>query len=138
MADQTAGQYGGFEYRGRAYLFDEASGSFEPGELFLEARGKRCELRLVGVPFPGILSAQELPGHVWEPGEAELALHADVFAEGGLRVKDRDLWIMGGRIECRRFDLDRSALVVKFRLQVQDESGERQNEADGTVSLIIE
>src|SRR5262245_19895951 len=108
---------GGFEYRGRGFRFRAATCSLDPGGyLHVEATGDRCGLRLVGVPFPGAESVAELPGRTWEPNEDELALHADVFAEGGLEVRGKRLWIMGGRVACTRFDAAREALGVSFRL----------------------
>jgi hypothetical protein len=128
----AGGSAGGFEYGGRGYRFDEARCTWEPGgELFVEATGKRCGVSLVGVPFPGATGVAELPGRVWEPDEEELSRYADTFAEGGLEVRGRRLWIMGGRIECRRYDAQRNILVISFRLAVQDGEYGREDEADG-------
>ncbi|HJZ91383.1 MAG TPA: hypothetical protein VKE40_10960 [Gemmataceae bacterium] len=105
MADTVAGA---FDYRGRGYRFSEARAYWEPGgDLTIEARGDRCALNLVGVPFPGVAEVSQLPGRVWEPNDEELARYADTFAEGGLEVRGRRLWIMSGRVECRRFDAER-------------------------------
>jgi hypothetical protein len=130
---------GGFEYRGRGYRFHTATCCLEPGGyLHVEAAGDRCELRLVGVPFPGVDSMADLPGKVWEPNDDELAHHADVFAEGGLTVRDKDLWITGGRVACTRFDADRRILAVSFRLDVQDGEFGRDDEADGVAYCQVE
>lgn len=129
MADSYTA--GGFEYRGRGYRFWQAHYTWQPNELFLEAEGERCWLSLVGVPFSGVTNVAELPGHSWEPDEEELARYADTFAEGGLHVHGRDLWIMAGRIECRRYDSERDILTVSFRLQVQDGEYGREDQADG-------
>ncbi len=131
MADDCSA--GGFEYRGRTYRFREAHYVWNPGELFIEATGERCGLRLVGVPFPDVMEVAELPGHVWEPDDEELSRHADTFAEGGLHIHGRELWIMDGRIECRRYDTERDILVVYFRLHVQDGEYGREDETDGIV-----
>jgi hypothetical protein len=129
MAEATAG---GFEYRGRGFRFQVATCRLAPGGyLDVEATGRGCGLRLVGVPFPGAQSVSELPGRAWEPNDEELALHADVFAEGGLTVRDKDLWIMGGCVACARLDNERGLLAVSFRLFVQDGEYGREDEADG-------
>jgi len=129
MADETAG---GFEYRGRSFRFKQAECRWEPGgELFIDATGDRCGLSLVGVPFPGATELTELPGKVWEPDDEQLSQYADTFAEGGIEVRDKELWIMGGRIECRRFDPEQGVLTVSFRLAVQDGEYGRENEVDG-------
>src|SRR5688500_15929079 len=104
------GSAGGFEYSGQGFRFPEACCTWEADALSIEAQGKRCCLSLVGVPFPGVLSIAELPGHAWEPDEEQMSLYADTFAEGGLQVQEYDLWIVGGRIECRRFDADQNLL----------------------------
>jgi hypothetical protein len=129
MADDSSA--GGFEYRGRIFRFREARYTWEPGELFLEAAGERCWLSLAGVPFPGAKGVAELPGRVWEPDDDEIFDYADTFAEGGLRIRKRSLWIMNGRIECRRYDAERDILVVSFRLHVRDDERGREDEADG-------
>jgi hypothetical protein len=36
------GGAGAFEFRGRAYHFDQANGFWGPGDLVIEATGKRC------------------------------------------------------------------------------------------------
>jgi hypothetical protein len=127
-------QAGGFEYRGRGYRFRRACCIWEPGgELTVEAEGDGCWLRLVGVPFPGVPGLEELPGRAWEPDDEELSRHADTFAEGGLEVRGRHLWIMSGRIECLRFDADRGVLVLSFRLQVQEGESGREDETAGTL-----
>jgi hypothetical protein len=129
MVEDTAG---GVEYRGRGYRFQSATCSLDAGGyLHVEAVGDRCGLRLVGVPFPGAGSVADLPSQAWEPDENELALHADVFAEGGLEIRGKDLWIVGGRVACTRFDPDRGVLGVSFRLAVQDGEYGREDEADG-------
>ena len=129
MIEATAG---GFEYGGRGFRFQSASCKLDTGGfLYIEAVGRGCGLRLVGVPFPGTASFAELPGRTWEPDGDELARHADVFAEGGLTVRDKDLWIMRGRIACTRFDAERGLLTVSFRLSVQDGEYGREDEADG-------
>ena len=64
---------GGFEYRGRTYRFDDAGWRWSPGHLFVEAKGNRCGLSLVGVPFPGVTEVAGLPGRVWEPDEESFA-----------------------------------------------------------------
>ena len=136
MSEATAG---GFEYRGRGYWFQNSACRLDAGgELHVEAEGNRCGLRLVGVPFPGAGSVADLPGRVWEPDEDELALHADVFAEGGLEVRGKDLWIMGGRIACTRFDAERDVLTLAFRLRVQDGEYGREDEADGMAYCQVE
>jgi hypothetical protein len=123
---------GGFEYRGRGFRFHSATCKLDSdGSLYVEAVGSGCGLRLVGVPFPGTKSFAELPGRTWEPDQEALALHADVFAEGGLKVRDKDLWIMRGRIACTRFDSEQNLLVVSFLLFVQDGEYGREDEADG-------
>ena len=127
----AADRAGGFEYRGRAHRFDEARCRWSAGSLDLEARGNRCGLRLVAIPFPGVNEVSELVGRVWEPDDDERAIHADTFAEGGLEVRDLELWIMSGRIECRRYDAGRGVLTVDFRLSVQDGEYGREDEADG-------
>src|SRR5205085_2371945 len=133
------GSVGGFEYRGRGYRFQQASCLWEPGgELFVEATGERCWLSLVGVPFPGARAVADLPGRAWEPDDEELSRYADTFAEGGLGVRGRQLWIMGGRIECRRYDAERGLLSLSFRLAVQDGEYGREDEADGVLSCEIE
>ena len=135
----TAGVAGGFEYRGRSYRFQKASCRWEPGgELFLEATGERCGLSLVGVPFPGARAIADLPGRVWEPDDEELSRYADTFAEGGMEVRGRQLWIVGGRIECRRYDAERGILALSFRLAVQDGEYGREDEADGVLYCAIE
>src|SRR4051794_38001849 len=121
---------GGFEYRGRTYRFDDARCRWIPNDLLVDAKGNRCGLRLVGVPFPGITEVADLPGRVWEPDEEQLSLYADTFAEGGLEVRDKDLWIMGGRVECRRYDAERRILTIYFRLAVQDGEYGGEDEAD--------
>src|SRR5262245_40306397 len=131
MADDSSA--GGFEYRGRTYRFREAHYDWEPGELFVEASGERCWLSLVGVPFPGVADVAELPGRVWEPDDEELCRYADTFAEGGLGVRRRQLWIMTGRIECRRYDAERDILVVSFHLHVRDDERGSEDEADGVL-----
>jgi hypothetical protein len=130
MAENRAG---GFEYRGRTYRFRDASCCWESSshELFIDAEGPHCALGLVGVPFPGASEVADLPGRAWEPDAAELALHADTFAEGGLDVGEKHLWIMGGRIECRRFDAGRKVLTINFRFTVLDEGCGPEDEADG-------
>lgn len=122
---------GGFEYQGKAHRFKDARCRWEPGELFIEAEGKRCGLRLVGVPFPGASGIPDLVGRVWDPDDDERALHADTFAEGGLDVRDLTLWIVAGRITVRRFDPERQILSIAFRLTVQDDHDGEQDEADG-------
>lgn len=130
---------GGFEYGGRGFRFYSATASLNSGGyLYIEAVGRRCGLRLVGVPFPGIESFAELPGRTWEPNEDELALHADVFAEGGLKVRDTDLWIMRGRVACTRFDAERGLLTVSFRLSVQDGEYGMEDEADGVAHCQVQ
>jgi hypothetical protein len=64
--------------------------------------------------------------HVGREGEVagELARH---FQEAGDPVRNKDYWIMGGRIECLRYDAERDVLTVSFRLFVQD----GEDEADG-------
>ena len=129
---------GGFECRGRGFRFQEAHCDWEPGgELFIEASGERCALRLVGVPFPGAMELDELPGRFWEPNAAERAIYADTFAEGGLEVRGKPLWIMAGRIECRRYEADRGILVLSVRLDVQDGEYGREDEADGMVYCLV-
>lgn len=129
MADSSSG---GFEYRGHGFRFQTATCTLEAGGyLHMEAVGRGCGLRLVGVPLPGAAAVEDLPGRTWEPNEDELARHADVFAEGGLTVRDKDLWIMGGRIACTRFDSDRRLLGISFRLVVQDGEHGCEDEADG-------
>jgi hypothetical protein len=123
----------GFEYGGRTYRFDDAHCRWSPDELYVEAKGTRCGLSLVGVPFSGATELADLPGRVWEPDEEELSLYADTFAEGGLEVRGKDLWIMDGRIECRRYDAERRVLTVSFRLAVQDGECGDEGEADGVV-----
>src|SRR2546423_4744348 len=91
-----SGIAGGLEYRGRAYRVRQPSCTLKAGWLFVQAEGERCALGFVGVPFPGVSGVAELPGRVWEPGEEELARYADTFAEGGLEVRGRQLWVMGG------------------------------------------
>jgi hypothetical protein len=131
MANSSAG---GFEYRGRGYRFRQAHCDWQPGgELFIEAEGPHCALSLVGVPFPGVTDVADLPGRVWEPGDEELSRYADTFAEGGLEVRGRQLWIMGGRVECRRFDREHGVLTVLFRLDVRDDERGREDEADGVL-----
>jgi hypothetical protein len=73
----------------------------------------------------------DLPGRVWEPDEDELALHADVFAEGGLEVRGKQLWVVGGRVACTRFDPGPEVLTISFRLALQDGEYGREDEADG-------
>ena len=132
MEQTTAG---GFEYRGRGFRFTTATCSLDThGDLFVEATGDRCGLRLVGVQFPGVASLGDLPGRVWEPDADELAIHADVFAEGGLKVRNLELWITGGRIACTRFDTERRLLVIAFRLDVQDGEYGREDEVDGVAN----
>lgn len=128
MAEYKAG---GFEYRGRTYHFDDARCRWMPGDLFVEAKGNRCGLSLVGVPFPGVTEVADLPGRVWDPDEEQLSLYADTFAEGGLAIRDKELWIMGGRVECRRYDPERGILTVNFCLEVQDGEYGGADEADG-------
>jgi hypothetical protein len=128
MAEYRAG---GFEYRGRTYRFREARCRWVPGDLFVEARGDRCGLSLVGVPFPGAAEVADLPGRAWEPDEEQRSLYADTFAEGGLWVRGKELWIVGGRVECRRYDVGRGILTVSFRLAVQDGEYGGEDEADG-------
>src|SRR5262245_1868677 len=108
MTDESAG---GFEYRGRGFRFQQACFTWQPGELFIEATGDRCGLRLVGVPFPGAADVAELPGRVWDPDDEQLSQYADTFAEGGLQVRNRDLWITHGRVECKRYDSKRGILT---------------------------
>jgi hypothetical protein len=129
MAETSAG---GFEYRGRGFRFQQANCYWEPGgELTIEATGDRCGLTLVGVPFPGANEVAELPGRVWEPDDEQLSLYADTFAEGGLEVRGKRLWIVSGSIKCGRFDAERDVLTVSFRLAVQDDVYGREDEADG-------
>jgi hypothetical protein len=136
MAEATAG---GFEYRGRAYRFQTATSKLDStGRLYLEAEGDRCGLRLVGVPFADVSKVADLPGKKWEPNADELSIHADVFAEGGLRVRDKDLWIMAGRISCTRYDAEQETLGVSFRLDVQDEAHGREDEAAGVAYCQVE
>ena len=118
------GSAGAFEFRGRAYHFDQAHGEWRPGDLVIEAEGKRCSLSLVGIPFPGASELPQLPGRVWEPDDNDLARYADALAEGGLEIKGRLYDICGCRIECLRYDPDRDVLTLSFRLDVRlDESG---------------
>lgn len=136
MSEETSG---GFEFRGRGFRFASATCSLVAGSyLYVEAEGDRCGLRLVGVPFPGAASVAELAGRAWEPNDEELSIHADVFAEGGLTVRDKDLWIMGGRIACTRYDAVRGVLAVSFRLNVQDGEYGQEDEADGVAYCRIE
>lgn len=135
MSNDSAG---GFEYRGRSYRFQQTSCTWEPGgELFVEASGDHCGLGFVGIPFPGAATVADLPGRVWEPDEEELSRYADTFAEGGLEVRGRQLWIMGGRIECRRFDAEREISVLSFRLDVQDGEYGREDKADGVLYCTV-
>ncbi len=136
MAEATAG---GFEYRGRGFRFRTATCSLHPdGCLDIEATGDRCWLALVAVPFPGTGSVADLPSRAWEPDDDELALHADVFAEGGFQVRDRELWVTGGRVACTRFDAEREILGVSFRLTVQDGESGREDEVDGVAYCRVE
>ena len=135
MTEATAG---GFEYCGRGFRFRSATcGLDSAGGLHVDATGDRCGLRLVGVPFPGAATAAALPGRVWESDEDELAIHSDVFAEGGLEVRGKQLWVMGGRVACTRFDAGRGVLVVSFRLLVQDGEYGREDEADGVAYCVV-
>jgi hypothetical protein len=123
---------GGFEYGGRGFRFHTATCKLNSGRcLHIEAVGRGCGLWLVGVPFPGAASFSDLPGRAWEPDEDELALQADVFAEGGLEVRGKRLWIMRGRVACTRFDAGRGVLAVSFRLYAQDGEYGSEDEADG-------
>jgi hypothetical protein len=129
----ASGGAGAFEFRGRAYHFDQAHGEWQPGDLVIEAEGKHCSLSLVGIPFPGATEPAQLPGRVWGPDDDELARYADTFAEGGLEVRGRHYAVLGGRIECRDYDAQRDVLTLSFRLDVMlDESG-RGSEAVGVV-----
>ncbi len=129
MTDDSSA--GGFEYRGRTFRFREAHYIWEPGALSIEAAGEHCWLSLVAIPFPNVAEVAQLSGRVWEPDDDELFEHADTFAEGGLRIRKRSLWIMTGRIECRRYEAERDVLVVSFRLHVRDDERGREDEADG-------
>jgi hypothetical protein len=132
-AIMATGGAGGVEFRGRAYRFDQAHGTWWPGDLVIEAEGKRCWMSLVGIPFPGATEPAQLPGRVWEPDDDELALYADTFAEGGLEIKGRRYNISGCRVECLRYDPERDVLTLSFHLDVElDETG-RQDEAVGVV-----
>jgi hypothetical protein len=123
---------GGFEYSGRGFRFRTATCQLKPGgDLYIQAIGRGCGLWLVGVPFPGTASVADLPGRAWDPDEDELALHADVFAEGGLEVRGNRLWIMRGRVICKRFDAEKGMLEVSFRLYAQDGEYGSEDEADG-------
>jgi hypothetical protein len=123
---------GGFEYRGRTLRFKHSQCRLDSdGYLFIDAEGDHCGLRLVGVPFPGAAGMDDLTGRVWEPDDDQLAIHADTFAEGGLEVRDKHLCIMGGRVECRRYDPEHGILTVYFRLEIQDDYDGRAEEADG-------
>lgn len=135
MAGATAG---GFEFRGRGFRFQTATCRLDSaGGLYVEAAGDRCWLSLVAVPFPGAGSAADLPGRVWEPDADELAIHADVFAEGGLEVRGKQLWVMGGRVACTRFDAVRGVLSVSFQLMAQDGEYGREDEADGVAYCLV-
>jgi hypothetical protein len=135
----TEASTGGFECGGSGFRFHTASCRLVAnGLLFLQAVGSRCGLRLVGVPFPGAVLCAELPGRSWEPDEDELAVHADVFAEGGLEVRGKHLWIMGGRVACTRFDPDSNILTVSFRLSVQDGEHGAADEADGVAHCQVQ
>lgn len=130
----TEASVGGFEFNGRSYHFHSATCRIDPpGDLFVQAVGARCELRLAGVPFPGASTAADLPGRSWEPDDDELARHADVFAEGGLTVRGTDYWIHHGRVACKRFDPASCALTVSFRLTVTDGEYGEESEADGVI-----
>jgi hypothetical protein len=136
MAEYRAG---GFEWRERTYRFEEAHCSWMPGELDIEAKGNRCGLGLVGVPFPGITEVGDLPGHAWIPDDEELSNYADTFLEGGsLEVRGRQLEIRGVRIECRRYDAQRRILTVYFRLAVEDGDYGDEGEADGVAYCRID
>jgi hypothetical protein len=124
---------GGFEYRGRSFRFEQATCSLGPGELTVEAIGQRCGLSLVCIPFPGAASFSDLPGRVWDPDEDELARCADTFAEGGMEVGRRELWIQDCRIECKRYDPEQGVLVVFFQLAVEDGETGREDEAEGVM-----
>ena len=131
MSDASSG---GFEYDGRGYRFRRSRADWRPGGfLTIEAKGDRCGLSLIGIPFPSAAAVSDLPGRIWDPDAGELSRYADTFAEGGLEVRGRRLWIMRGRIECRKFDPEREVLTVSFRLAVQDGEYGREDEADGVV-----
>lgn len=123
---------GGFELNGRGYRFQSVQYRLnDAGSLFIDAKGRQCGLRLIGVPFPGATTALDLVGRIWEPDDEALSWHADVFAEGGLEAQGRHLWIMRGRIKCVRYDADRKVLSVSFRLQIRDGDYGKETEADG-------
>jgi hypothetical protein len=62
-----------------------------------------------------------------------LARYADTFAEGGLEVRGRHYALLGGRIECRKYDSERDVLTLSFRLDVMLDQTGRGDEAAGVV-----
>ena len=72
-----------------------------------------------------------------EPGTLVEALVTGMN-KGGLELQGKQLWVVGGRVACTRFDADHGVLSVSFRLAVQDGEYGRQDEADGVAHCVVQ
>ncbi|MCI0637807.1 MAG: hypothetical protein L0Y72_28790 [Gemmataceae bacterium] len=136
--DINGHSHGGFKYRGRQFEFTDAKCTWHlEGELTVDANGDGCGLTLVRIPFVGATELGELPGRVWDPDDDELMEYADVFAEGGLEVEERTVGIVGGRIECTRFDPEKCVLCVSFHLFLLQDNDDPEDEIDGLANCRV-
>lgn len=94
---------GYFDLNGHIYRFDSAKCSFSGECLYVEARGSRCALDLVGVPFPGVTEASALRGERFQPYQV--------------------------RIDCKSFNAEPKVL----KLQVEFEGETEESGYTGTI-----
>ena len=128
MSHESAGY---LEHRGRMYRFDRASCRWSWSALDIEADGKGVSFRFVAIPFPDVKQLSELPGHTWNPDTDDLGFHADVFAEGWFKLRNRDQRVNAASFRCVSYSLESARLVIEFEVSLEDEETGREEKVEG-------